>query len=287
MNLATVPLLVVALFLITTGDTPIDSVRLLMAGHHVIAEESGALVVGEADVEIPTGIVIEGPVYQVGGTLRVAGEVRTDLVQLAGTLDIHESAVIGDELRSIGGRQVVAADADIGRRTAVDLVPEERGPLGTAVTLASMAGILALITGRLSRTRPRALEHVAAAVGEHPVITLTVGVLLSLTAIAIVVFMGFTLVLIPLALVGLVAGVIVVGFGVIGLGQLVGSHLPGLSGRSGAVVGVVTVVVTLQLVGLIPLVGDLAVIAALMAGVGAVTVTYFGLAPFRPVDLPE
>ena len=287
MNLATVPLLVVALFLMTTGDTPIDSVRLLMAGDHLIAEESGALLIGEADVEIPAGTVIEGPVYQVGGTLQVAGEVRTDVVQLAGTLEIEESAVVGDELRSIGGRQVVAGEAEVGRRTGVDLVPEERGPLGTVVTVALMAGLLALIAGRLSRTRPHALENVATAVGEHPVITVTVGVLLSLTAIAVLVFMGFTLVLIPLALVGLAAGVVVLGFGVIGLGQLVGSRLPALSGRAAAVVGVVAVVVAMQLVGLVPLVGDLAVIAALMAGVGAVTVTYFGVVRFRPVDLPE
>ena len=144
-----------------------------------------------------------------------------------------------------------------------------------------------MIAGRFSRTRPRALENVAAAIGEHPVITVTVGVLLTLTAIAVLVFMGFTLVLIPLALVGLLAGVVVLGFGVLGLGQLVGNRLPGLTGRAATVVGVVAVVVTLQLVGLIPLVGDLAVIAALMAGVGAVTVTYFGVARFRPVELPE
>jgi hypothetical protein len=287
MNLATIPLLVVALFLMTTGDASVDSVRLLMAGDHVITEDSGALMVGEADVEIPAGTVIEGPVYQVGGTLRVMGEVRTDVVQLAGTLEIDDSAIIGDELRSIGGRQVVAADADIGRRTAVDLVPEERGPLGATVAVVLMAGILALIARRFSRTRPRALENVAAAIGEHPVITVTVGVLLTLTAIAVLVFMGFTLVLIPLALVGLLAGVVVLGFGVLGLGQLVGNRLPGLTGRAATVVGVVAVVVALQLVGLIPLVGDLAVIAALMAGVGAVTVTYFGVARFRPVELPE
>jgi hypothetical protein len=287
MNLATIPLLVVALFLMTTGDTPVDSVQLLMAGEHVIMEDPGALMVGEADVEIPAGTVIDGPVYQVGGTLRVAGEVRTDVVQLAGTLEIQESGSIGDELRAIGGRQVVAADAAIGRRTAVDLVPAERGPLGATVTVVMMAGILALVAGRLSGTRPRALENVATAIGEHPVITVTVGLLLTLTTIAVLVFMGFTLVLIPLALVGLVAGVIVLGFGVLGLGQLVGSRLPGVSGRAAAVVGVVAVVVGLQLVGLIPLVGDLAVIAALMAGVGAVVVTYFGVARFRPVELPE
>ncbi len=34
------------------------------------------------------------------------------------------------------------------------------------------------------------------------------------------------------------------------------------------------------------LVGDLLALGVLMAGVGAVVVTYFGVVPFRPVELP-
>jgi hypothetical protein len=53
------------------------------------------------------------------------------------------------------------------------------------------------------------------------------------------------------------------------------------------VAGVVLVVIGMQLVGSIPLVGDLIVVAVLLLGLGAVVVTYFGATHFRPAVLPE
>lgn len=286
MNLATIPLLVVALFLMTTGDQQVDSVQLLMTGSHVVTEEGGAVLVGESAVEIPAGVTIEGPVYQVGGTLVIEGEVRGDVVQLAGSLRVEDGAVVGDELRSIGGREAVSDQAVVGRRTGVDLVPADRSPLGSMVALGLLAVALALVAGRLARTRASALGNVSGAIAEHPVIVVTVGTLLTLTAIALVVFMGFTLILIPLALVVVLVGVLVLAYGIMALGHLIGGYLP-VTGRTATVVGVVAAVVLMQLLGLVPLVGDLAVIAVMMAGVGAVIVTYFGVIRFRPVDLPD
>jgi hypothetical protein len=43
----------------------------------------------------------------------------------------------------------------------------------------------------------------------------------------------------------------------------------------------------MQLVGSIPLVGDLIVGAVLLLGLGAVVVTHFGATHFRPAVLPE
>jgi hypothetical protein len=147
--------------------------------------------------------------------------------------------------------------------------------------------LLALVGGRLARTRPRALGNVADAVTHHPVIVLTVGSLLALTAIAVIVFMGFTLVLLPIALVGLAVGAVVLAFGTLGVGHAVGRRITGAPPQVATAIGVVATVVALQLVGLVPVVGGLLALAVLLAGLGAAILTYFGLAPFEPVRVTD
>ena len=51
-------------------------------------------------------------------------------------------------------------------------------------------------------------------------------------------------------------------------------------------VGVAAVIVALQLIGGIPVAGDLIVGFVVLSGLGAVTVTYLGFDDFRPTALP-
>jgi hypothetical protein len=226
--------------------------------------------------------------YVIGGELSVSGEVAGDVIQLAGAVSIESGAIIGDELRHVAGTLVVSADAEIGRRTSLDLA----GPGGGGTASRYLPGaILALFLGwvgfLLSRKRRAALDNVAAAVSGHPVATLTVGVLLTLTFISVFVFMAMTLVLLPVAILGLFVGLATLGYGVIGWGHLIGNRLPIRHDRFSTIAGVVLVVIGMQLVGSIPLVGDLIVGAVLLLGLGAVVVTYFGATHFRPAVLPE
>lgn len=287
MNLTTIPLLIVALLMMATSDPPVDSVELIMSGERIVVDGTDAILVGEAQVEIPAGVVTAGPVYQIGGELVVAGEVSGDLIQLAGTLVVEDGAVVGGELRRVGGSQEVAGSATVGRRTSVELVPAQRGGVLGYLPPAIFTALLALVAARLARTRPRAVGNVADAIVEHPVIVVTVGTLLTLTAIAVVVFMGFTLVLIPVAAVALVVGGLTVGYGFIAVGQVIGRRFPSLSPGRSAALGVVAGVVFVELLGLIPWVGDLAVLGILMAGVGAAVVTYYGVSHFEPVRVPQ
>jgi len=45
--------------------------------------------------------------------------------------------------------------------------------------------------------------------------------------------------------------------------------------------------VLLQVIGVIPILGDLIAGGLLLTGLGAVVLTYFGLQEFEPVSLPE
>lgn len=120
-----------------------------------------------------------------------------------------------------------------------------------------LAGVGYLLAGR----RSRALDNVAAAVTGHPVITLTVGLLLALTAVSLLVFMAFTLVLVPVAIVGLLAGVATLVYAVVAWGRLIGDRLPVRHDRLATALGAAGVVGGLQAAALIPLSGDLIVAA--------------------------
>ena len=287
MSLTIIPLLIAALLMVS-GNPDVETAELMMTGNHVVEAHDGALIVGEAAVAIPVGAQIAGPIYVIGGELVVSGAVVGDVIQLAGTVTVESGASIGNELQHVAGTLVVSDNADVARRTSLDLTgatadnPTARYlPGALLVLLLGWAGFL------LTKKRMAALDNVAAAMTGHPVATFTVGVLLTLTLISVFVFMAMTLVLLPVAIVGLLAGVITLGYGVIGWGHLVGNHLRIRHERFSTAAGVVLVAVGMQLAGWIPLIGDLVVAAVLLAGLGAVVVTYYGVTRFRPAVLPE
>jgi hypothetical protein len=312
MSLATLPLLIAALFMLGSGGTPPGTVELLLSGQVTLAgppagEPAGrtsvsgsdpssadpatpdqrAVIVGEALAHVPAGAEVPGPIHVIGGSLRVDGRVAGDVVQLAGTVVVGPDASIGGELRHVAGSLVVDQGADISRRSTLELTSESGdGPRSFAVS-AVLTLLLALAGGFLTRTRPRALDNVADAVTSHPVIVLTVGALLGLTGIAVIVYMGFTLVLLPVALIALGVGALALATGTIGVGHAVGRRIPWVSPPVATAVGVVSTVVVLRLVGLVPLVGGLTAGAVLLSGLGATILTYFGLTRFEPVRIPE
>ena len=287
MSLALIPLLIAAL-LLASGDSGVDTVQLMLSGEHAVTEHEGAVIVGESTVTIPSGTVVPGPIYVIGGELRVAGEVAGDVTQLAGTVSVEAGAVIAGELQHVAGTLTVDGDTEIGLRTSLNLGDPERTTPGSRVLpRVSLALLLAAVGYLLARRRPIALTNVSTAVRAHPVVTITVGTLTFLTVISILVFMAFTLVLIPITVLGIVAGLLTLGYGLIGSGHLIGTLLP--IGRPGlaTAVGVVVLMGVLTLVSLIPVIGDLVGVALVLTGVGAVLVTCYGVAPFRPEPLPD
>lgn len=287
MNLATLPLFIVALLLLSTTHPEVDSAELLLTGQHQVENQGGALIIGDAEVTIPAGIRLSGPIYVIGGQLVVEGSVNGDVTQLAGTVTVEPGAFIGGELHYIGGTQSVSDTATIGQQTRLTVLPADRGPTARYLPVATLVVLLALVGARLTRKRSAALGNVADAIAHHPVITVTIGALLALTFIAVFMFMAFTLILIPVAIAGGVIGLVTVAYGVIGWGHLLGRWLSQLSKSWATALGVTAFIVLVELVGLIPLVGDLVVIGALAGGLGAVVVTYFGATRFKPATLPD
>jgi hypothetical protein len=287
MNLTIFPLLIVAL-LMMSGNPDVETAQLMMTGDHRVESQDGALIVGEAMVTIPAGAEVPGPIYVIGGELTVIGAVTGDVVQLAGTVTVESGAIIGNELQHVAGTLVISNDAEIGRRTNLELTGGTGDlPIGGVLPGAVLTVLLAGVGYLMTKKRRGALDNVAAAVAGHPVVTFTVGLLLTLTFVSVFVFMALTLLLIPVAVLGIVAGLLTLGYGIIAWGHLVGARLPISDRRVGSVVGVVLVTMGIQLAGLVPLIGDLIVAAILLTGLGAVVVTYYGVSGFRPVTLPD
>ncbi len=285
MSLDVIPMLLLSLLLMASDGTGADTARLLLSGDHTLAAGRETVIIGDARVTVPDDAVLTAPVYVIGGSTRIAGTVSAHVTHVAGTLVIEGDAEIA-ELRQISGDRRVAPTADIGRRTSVEVVDRTTDPAGAVIPSAVAVVVLTLIGGRLGRTRRRNLDNAARAVERHPVVTVAVGTLLTLTALSLIVFMAFTLVLIPVSIIGLIAGAAVTALGVIAWGHRLGRHLSWQRRGRATAVGVATVVVALHLVGRIPVAGDLIVGFVVLSGLGAVAVTYLGFDDFRPAALP-
>lgn len=285
MTPALIPLLVLSLLLMA-ADGENDAVQLLLAGEHRLDAVDEPVIVGDATVTVSGPTRVTAPIYLIGGTTRIDGDVRSRVTQLAGTLVVGDDARIA-ELRHIGGATVVSADGRIARRTSPVTTPGADGGAASVLPFVIGAALLALMAALLARTHGRNLDVIADAATGHPVVAVTVGLLLTLTALSLFVFMAFTLVLIPVSLLGLGAGLLVVLLGVIACGRLLARRLP--VGRPAAATGLgaAAVLGLLSLVGRIPVVGDLVVGVVLLGGVGAVVITYLGYGPFRPEPLPD
>ena len=282
MNPELIPLLIIALLMISAGDAEVETAEIVMQGSHDMTEHRGALIVGDARVTVPADAEISGPVYVIGGKLRVRGTVAGDVTQISGSLVAEDGATIGGQLQHIGGTEEFAEDAVVAERSTVEFAPTEPGPVATYVPVVLTTLLLALAGAWLSRRRPKLLENVGTAAREHSLVSLTVGGLLSVTFLSVLVFMAFTLVLIPVSLLGLFVGMLTIAYGVVSLGYLVGSRLDTPRTGLATSVGVVAVVALLQVLEMIPFVGDFVAVAILVTGLGAVVLTYFGLQRFEP-----
>lgn len=282
------PLLVVALLLIGAQGGDVQSIDVRVDGSHTVTEVQDVLVVGGGTTTLPAEARVNGSLYVIGGDVRVAGYVDGDVVQLAGSLSVVETATITDDLQSFGGEQTIAAGATVGRQRGIEeLVPAERSPVRDAGFFVLQTLVLSVAGAAVVRRWPLLLDNVADSVTEHTLVSGTVGLLASVTLVALLTFMAFTLVLLPVSLLGLLIGALVVGYGQVVFGYIVGRRLPVDRSDAATAAGVAVFLFALELLGRVPVLGSVVQLAVLATGIGAILVTYFGLRKFEPVQLPE
>jgi hypothetical protein len=274
------------------------SATLVLEGFHsYMSGDSlpGALVVLDGQVELGEGARVDGAVFLFGGELIINGQVTGDVSAIGGNLVIGPGAEIGGNLRAGSGKLQLSPHAQVNGRVLTgpasgveldDLFPERsrREQLIRIVPLAFLMAVLSYLGATLV---PRPLERVMRAATRHPVVSAAMGLLVGIVAPVFLIVMAYTLILIPVTVIGILLGILVVGFGQIALGVWAGRILERLARWRlrppiSAFLGAFTFRVILGLLALIPAAGSLLELLVAIIVLGAVTLTRFGLREFVP-----
>ena len=282
-----IPLLVVVLLMVSVGGGEVQQLSVTFQGDASLETLQDVHVVAGGTTTVPAGSTVSGDVYAIGGTTRVEGTVDGDVTLLAGNLSVADGATVTGTVQTVSGDSAVADGATVGR------ISEFAAPVPSDSPAQRVGGFLLqfLVLGAIGwwlvGRHPTLLENVGTAVTDHTLVSGVVGALGAATLLVLFVYMAFTLVLIPLAIVGLVAEFLVVVYGQVVFGYLVGTRVPVERVQVATVAGVGVFLLVLELLGVVPYVGGLVQLGVAAVGFGAVLNTYFGLKRFEPVTIPK
>jgi hypothetical protein len=191
MSVDLIPVLLLSLLLLTSRGAGVETVELALDGEQTITEQRGALIVADADVTIPVNAEVPGPVHVIGGTMHLDGAVRGDVTHIAGTRLVGDKATIAGTLQYIGGTLEVAPSASVGSRATLDVVASpDRDPIRRFAPVAVLTAALAWVGARRARKNPAMLATASNAAIDHPLVSVTVGALVTVTFLSLFVFMG-------------------------------------------------------------------------------------------------
>ncbi|MFW5941031.1 MAG: hypothetical protein ACOCXI_04480 [Chloroflexota bacterium] len=294
---ASIPVLLLLLSLAGCADGAVSG-TLIWEGEHVYEpgqRVQGHLAVMDGRVVVPEGAQVAGSIYMLGGDVDVQGEVSEDVAMIGGDLHLGPTAYIGGDLSAGGGelerapeatvvgQALVGGDVDV----SLDTLFPQRTARQRLVQLLPEALLMAALAYLLARFLHRPLSRVSQTSVEHPFVAAAMGALVTIVGPSLLVLMAFTVILIPVSVIGLLLAGLVVGYSWsalgLALGQWVRRHLGrGWSLPATAFVGTFLFMTITNLLVFIPLVGGWVGILATVVGVGAVFLTRFGLRRFVP-----
>jgi cytoskeletal protein CcmA (bactofilin family) len=287
----------------TDAESGILSATLVFDGSHTFTSGDvvdGALLILDGQVSVDEGARVEGSVFMVAGEASVGGVVGGDVSVIGGRMTVNPEAEILGDLRAGNAELLLSSGARIrgevltGGSSGLEpeaLFPER--PLERELFLAVLQAILlALVSLAVVRFIPGPADRVMEAALRHPIVSAAMGVLVAVVGLVLFVIMAFTLILIPVSVIGVMVGFFSVGYGWIGIGIRIGRWFRdwrGWENRPGmqAFVGTLLLVLPLNLVALIPYIGDVINLLLISISLGAVILTRFGLREFVPAGEAE
>lgn len=286
----------IGLLLTACGSDGLYSIQLILEGQHTQDPPysfPGELIMLDGMVVINEGARIEGSAFLFGGSMELAGEIQGDIVLLNGTLVLKETALVGGEVRLVGGSINADPAARItgqvveGIRLPTELVERDTSASGKIIRWFVQTTIIVSVAYMLGKRKPVLLERNTRAIKNGAIVCLAVGALAGVVWLVLVVQMAFTIVLIPVSilLTGLLFFLILYGWIILGslLGEQIRPYLPWrLSKLQSLTLGTILFLLLLDLLRLVPWVGDgLAILISLVA-FGALLLTRLGLMEFAP-----
>jgi len=303
-----------ALFLVPTGAVhaqgpgPDSGGRVIFGSNFTLESGdtfNGDLVVFGGNVTVEENADLNGNLVVFGGTAKSNGQVNGDVVIIGGQVDLEENAHVTGDVVTVGGQLQQADGAEIdgevvnnvqpniqlpdGRIPPSDVEPNvptpsvniDFNPFWSAAGVMVRAVAVALLAMLVVMFLQPQLNRVGQAITGQPLMSGGIGLLTVMVAPIAVVILSITIILIPVAFVGILLLVFAWLFGVIALGQEVGERFTRSINQTWASVfttgfGTFLLMLVGGAIGEIPCVGWLAPAALGMLGIGAVAVTWFG-----------
>jgi hypothetical protein len=282
-----IPLLVVVLLMISIGGGDVQEMSVTFEGASDLDSLADVHVVAGGTTTIPGDATVDGDVYVIGGTAAIDGTVDGDVTLLSGNLSVRDAATVTGTIQTYSGSASVSPAASVGRLSQFEAPTPSSSPAQRIGAFLLQFSVLGAVGWWLVKRRPLLIENVGAAITEHALVSGVVGSLGATTLLVLFVYMAFTLVLLPLAIVGLVAELLIILYSQAVFGYLVGRRLPIERDGVATLAGIAAFLLAFELFGLVPYIGGIAQLAVAAVGFGAVLNTYFGLQRFEPVTIPE
>ncbi len=225
-----------------------------------------------------------GSVVTMGGDADVSGVVVGDVVTMGGDIHVRDHGVVHGRLDSLGGRVQIDGGASastpgappaaaIGGPPPWAAHDEGDGGFVWAVLRYSLLFLASILFLGLA---PERFARVQRAVVERPVRTLAAGTLGVIASIIVMFALCVSLVGIPIAIVLAILSPLALAAALAVVVPVIGSMLPTRALEGRPVARLAAGALTLFVVTRIPVIGFLAFVLALLAGLGALAITRFG-----------
>jgi hypothetical protein len=281
-----IPLLVVVLLMTSIGGGDVQEMSVTFQGANDVDSLADVHVVAGGTTTVSGDATVEGDLYVIGGTADIDGTVDGDVTLLDGNLSVRDGATVTGTIQTYSGSAAISSDASAGRVSQFEAPTPSSSPAQRIGAFLLRFLVLGAFGWWLVERHPIVVENVGAAITEHPLVNAVVGGLGATTLLVLFVYMAFTIILIPLAIVGLFAELLVILYGQAVFGYLIGTRLPIERDGVATLAGIAAFLIALELFGLVPYLGGIAQLAVAVVGFGAVLNTYFGLQRFDPVTIP-
>jgi cytoskeletal protein CcmA (bactofilin family) len=266
-------LLLLAAVAILGGCTQdgITGITVVTDGSHTIETGSrvlGTVAVGSGSLMVEEGAAVEGDVFVGDGVLTVAGSVSGNITAIGGTVNLAPTGHVrgtvqigagGALVQSIGSR----VDGGVERGVAVSAAAgPPHAPLEAAAWTAARSAVLLILLAAIRQLAPGRVAAAGGYLSRMPAASAAYGFLVGLVGVSLFVLMAFTIILIPVSLVGLAA---------LGLGAALGlaAALDALAGRVGMFAASTTLIVTAAVLPSLPGIGAILVTGSLVTALGA------------------
>ncbi|MCD6474941.1 MAG: hypothetical protein J7K85_01595 [Anaerolineaceae bacterium] len=297
------------------GDQP---GQIVLGGNYVLDEDEtlyGDLVIIGGNASLKAGSILHGNILIAGGTINASGTINGNILSFGGVVNIKSNAEIRGDLVRFGGVYNVDKGAEIegnmvsNEGITVDFLEdwsdwkefdyenqiEEYNPIQQAFSTqrialekigefllnATKALGLAVLTVIASLFLLKPMERSSETLYQHPALSFGIGLLTLIAFPILMVLLLFTIILIPVSILGLIGLALVILFGWFTLSLLLGRRLAEVfktrwTDPLNAGVGSLALSLVAAIASIIPCIGWLLPALFISAGLGAAVMSRFG-----------